>query len=285
MREKNKGKLRLKRLSAALLLAGAVLYENTTLQTSTYDFPVWNLPKEFEDYRIVQISDLHAREYGTEHCGLLEAVRRQQPDVILLTGDIAEVDKDTSKLAPLFSGLSDIAPTYFTTGNHEWSMAGAEREKLFSLLVQNHIEWLHSSYTVITRGTDKIVLAGVDDPNGPKTQKTPRQLVQQIREKEGEDVCIFVLYHRNTDLPMWSHLGVSGVFSGHVHGGIIRVPFVGGVFGTELDLFPQYDAGVFTMNKTTMLISRGLSGNRKMPLRIFNRPEIPTAVLKRQKED
>ena len=281
MKPKKTGKSAWKWISAALVLAGMVTYDNNVFCTKRYDFPIKNLPPQFENFRIVQLTDLHAKIYGAAHGELLAAVKDETPDAIFLTGDFVQGGKDVSDLMPLFMGLSQIAPAFFVTGNHEWSLSAAQREKLFSILERSGVIRLSDDYRVLRRGEEKLVIAGVDDQNGPQERKTPRELVRQIREEEGQDVCILMLCHRNTELPMWAHLKIGGVFCGHVHGGIVRLPLLGGVFGTERDFFPTYDRGLFTMNETTMLVSPGLGEHTSLPVRILNRPEVSVAILKR----
>ena len=88
-----------------------------------------------------------------------------------------------------------------------------------------------------------------------------------------------MLSHRNDELPLWAHMGVQTVLCGHGHGGIVRLPGIGAVFGTHMDLFPDYTAGLYEKDGTAMVVSRGLGGSRKLPLRIGNRPEVVTVVL------
>ena len=92
------------------------------------------------------------------------------------------------------------------------------------------------------------------------------------------DVYTVLLAHRNEDLPRWAALGVDVVLCGHAHGGVIRLPFVGGLLGTDRQLFPEFTAGLFTENCTSMVVSRGL-GNSGVPFRLFNRPHIPVVSL------
>ena len=139
---------------------------------------------------------------------------------------------------------------------------------------------LRNDFVYLERGGDVLVLGGVDDPNGPYDQKRPAQLVREIRQQYGKDAYILMLSHRNDELDLWANMGVQTVLCGHGHGGIVRLPFVGAVFGTHLDLFPDYTAGLYQKGQTSMIVSRGLGGSRKLPLRIGNRPEIVTVILK-----
>ena len=121
MQEKKRGRTHSRwLLPAALVLAGAAWFENFTLSTSTVTAACAALPEAFSGLRIVQISDLHGRRFDAESRYLLELVRLQSPDLIALTGDLADEFTDFSMLPPLLDGLTALAPTFYVTGNHEW---------------------------------------------------------------------------------------------------------------------------------------------------------------------
>ena len=122
----------------------------------------------------------------------------------------------------------------------------------------------------------------MDDPNGPADQKTPAQLFGELREEADEDAFILLLAHRNDELARWAHLGADVVLCGHAHGGIVRLPGLGGVLGTHYDLFPDYDAGLYTRGKTSMYVSPGFGGIRGLPLRFANRPALCILELRRE---
>ncbi len=190
--------------------------------------------------RIVQISDLHGKRFGKDDARLLRAVRQARPDLIALTGDFADELTELSALEPLLEGLTALAPVFYVTGNHEWVMDGAQRRELFALLDGCGVVRLRNSWRVLKSGGCRIVLAGVDDPNGPADQKTPEALVAEIRAAEGGDAFILMLAHRNDQLARWAALGVDAVLAGHAHGGIVRLPGIGPVFGTHYEFFPGF---------------------------------------------
>lgn len=266
-------------LPAALFLAGAAWFENFTLSTSTLHVRSAMLPAAFSGLRVVQISDLHGRSFDADSRYLLELVRLQSPDIIALTGDLADEFTNFSMLPPLLRGLTALAPTFYVTGNHEWVLSKEQRQRLFSLLDEAGVIRLQNAYTRLEKAGKSIILAGVDDPNGPYDQKRPAQLVREIHASAGNDAYILMLSHRNDELDLWANTGVQTVLCGHGHGGIVRLPFVGAVFGTHLDLFPDHTSGLYTKGRTQMVVSRGLGGSRKLPLRIGNRPEIVTVIL------
>jgi predicted MPP superfamily phosphohydrolase len=264
---------------ALLLLAGFTWYENDTLQCTSYTVTSARLPASFRGFRVVALSDLHGKEFGAYNTRLLSAVKSQRPSLIALCGDLCDRDDDVSRLAPLLRGLCALAPVVYVTGNHEWAMTKEQRQTLFALLDECGVTRLRNDYRVLTKSGQSIVVAGVDDPNGPADQKTPAALVEEIRAECGEDAYILTLCHRNDRLSQWAGLGVQLVLSGHAHGGVARLPYLGGVFGTRGELFPEYSGGVYREGGTTLLVSRGLGQTRWLPFRLLNRPEVATVTL------
>ena len=205
MQEKKRGRAHSRwLLPAALVLAGAAWFENFTLSTSTVTAACAALPEAFSGLRIVQISDLHGRRFDAESRYLQELVRLQSPDLIALTGDLADEFTDFSMLPPLLDGLTALAPTFYVTGNHEWVLSREKREALFSMLDAAGVVRLQNEYRLLKKGQASIVLAGVDDPNGPYDQKRPAQLVREIRQSRGRDAYILMLSHRNDELDLLS---------------------------------------------------------------------------------
>ena len=266
-------------LPAAALLAGAGWYGNKTIETSVYCFESARLPQALSGVRIIQISDLHGAQFGTEQSRLLAAAASQKPDLIALTGDLADEYHDGDGMESFISSLCGLAPVFYVTGNHEWGMTRAERTAFFEMLSRCGVVRLQNDYRVLTRGGARMVIAGVDDPNGPLERVTPAHLLRRIRENEGKDAYILMLSHRNDELLSWAGLGVDAVLCGHAHGGIIRLPFVGPVFGTHYEFFPDDAVGVYRTGNTVQLVSRGLGQSRRIPLRIGNRPELPLIIL------
>ena len=262
----------------ALLAAGFLLWGNCSLQTTETALVSPALPPAFDGLRIVELADLHGRVFGRGSRRLLAAVRRAEPDLICIDGDLFDEHTDLAMLPPLLRGLCAIAPVYYVTGNHEWRVPG-----LRGILAQMRacgVTVLQDDWRVLRRGEDALVLAGTDDPCGPAERKTPAELIADIRAEAGEAAFLLLLAHRNDQLPHWSALGVQAVLAGHCHGGVVRLPFVGGLFGTDRRLFPAWDAGLYRQGETALYVSRGL-GYTNVHFRLFNRPEVAVIVLRR----
>ena len=196
-----KRRTRLWLLPVMLAAAGFCYLDNCTVQTTFRTLRCATLPEAFSGLRIVQISDLHGRVFGKEHAALLSAVRAAKPDFIAITGDLADEDTALPSLRPLLAGLTALAPVYYVTGNHEWVISRAVRQTLCDLLDSYGVIRLENDYRVLERDGQRLVIAGVDDPNGPADQKTAPELVREIRSAYGEDVFILALCHRNDQLP------------------------------------------------------------------------------------
>ena len=263
-----------------VLLAGGLFFydQQNRIQTETITAASDRLPAGFDGYRIVQISDLHGKEFGEDNHILLEKTAELEPDLIAITGDVIDDPDQMGILEPLARGLAAIAPTFYVTGNHEWAIREAATVK--SLMEEYGVTVLSNEYLKLERGGDTIVLAGIDDPNGPYDQKTPEELSGEIHAALG-DPYVLLLAHRNEYYQVYGQCGFDLTLCGHVHGGLIRLPFTDGlVDNTRRRFFPTHTAGLYPLDGGgTLMVSRGL-GNGGISFRLFNRPHLPVIVLK-----
>ena len=231
---------------------------------------VADLPAGFSGVRILQLSDLHGAVFGKSNAALLMAVENSAPDYIFLTGDLTDSPEQKDVVKTLVPQLTGIAPVYFVSGNHDWTCGWTE--ELFTLLEESGVTVLRNEWVMLHRNGDSIVLAGAEDPNGPADMMTPEELVSAIREETGAPPTL-MLNHRNDRLELYASLGVPVVFSGHAHGGVIRLPGIGGLFGHGDTFFPENEAGLCPMGGTVMVVSRGL-GNIRGTFRFLNNPQL-----------
>lgn len=251
------------------------------LETTVTRIEPVGIPEEFDGLRIVHLSDLHGHEYGEDSARLLAMVAEQEPELIVITGDLLDQESQMAMVGPLAKGLAEIAPTFYVTGNHEWALGSAAVKELKTLLEQCGVRVLSNSYEVLKRDGASVVVAGVDDPNGYADQKTPEELYAEIGQAQS-DCFTLLLAHRNDRFDQYAAAGYDLVLSGHAHGGIVRLPFTDGLIGTQRNLLPTWTAGVYTLGNSTLFVSRGL-GNNTVPFRgfrLFNRPEIAVLELR-----
>jgi len=271
------------RLFILILLIWSV-WGNQTVQITQMPLTFPELPESFEGFRIAHVSDLHNAEFGKENEKLLTLLRQTEPDIIAITGDIVDSRRtDTGIALGFLEEAVKIAPCFFVTGNHEARISGyRDFKKDMEAL---GVSVLENRTATITREGKSLAVMGIDDPNlsndglrGSKEAVTAARIGNLLREEDG---FTLLLSHRPDLFDTYVNSGVSLVLCGHVHGGQFRLPFVGGLYAPGQGFFPEYDAGVFRAEGTTMVVSRGL-GNSAFPLRFNNRPEILLITLSRQ---
>jgi len=258
-----------------LLLAAILLHSKYALTVTHYTVSADNLPAQFDSFRIVQLSDLHGSEFGSDNGRLVKAAARLSPDIIALTGDFIESEADIATTQTLVRQLSTIAPVYFTSGNHDW--ASGAISQLRSAVNDNGGKYLSNEALVLQKDNASIVLAGVEDPNSRADLPTPDVFLQTVQKRYPNQFTI-LLAHRNDFIEKYPDLPCDLIFTGHGHGGVVRLPFAGGVFGTDLTWFPDYDAGIFQSKRYQMVVSRGLGSSPPLP-RFLNPPEIVCVTL------
>ena len=245
------------------------------LEISRYEVKSQKLPESFDGFKIVQLSDLHGAEFGEDGMGLVEKVKELEPDIIALTGDFVTDEGDLAAVKKLAGRLTELCPVYFVSGNHEFGSGLAI--KVLNILERAGVKYLSNEYLTINRGEDEILLGGVEDPLAYADMLSPDELAQKMNDA-APDAFKILLGHRNYWMTEYPELPVDLIFCGHAHGGLIRIPGVGGLIGTDRRLFPDFDAGEYNNGRYTLIVSRGLGNSVPIP-RVFNRPEIVCVEL------
>ncbi len=262
-------------LALVLTGAGLVLDSRYGLQVTEYNLYFDSLPAQFEGCCIVQLSDLHGSSFGRDNSRLAALVREQEPDLIALTGDFVEDESQLAATRGLLEGISGCAPIYWVNGNHEWvkGVLPALRELLDSCGVVR----LENGYLPVSRGGAQIVVAGAEDPNGYADMIKPDALAEKLRAEYPEDFVLW-LGHRNYWAEKYPDLPVDLILSGHAHGGIVRLPGIGGLLNVNHSLGAEYESGVYQGETFKMVVSRGLGNSIPVP-RFLNRPEVVKIIL------
>lgn len=248
------------------------------LGITTYEYKSNKLPEDFNNYSIVQISDLHSSYFGKKQENLIDAVSKTKPDLILLTGDMIDrKNTDYDSVSILFEKLVQLAPVYAISGNHELD-SSTIMSKMNTLYRTYGITLLDNTSVQISKGNSKIQIAGLKHW-GAMGCKWTSYYVEKNTPHLNNNKFGILLNHRSDMLSYFSKTNYSLVLSGHTHGGIIRLPYVGGLINNDATLFPKYDSGVFTENQTTLIVNRGLGNSNLLP-RIYNPPEIVHILLR-----
>lgn len=277
--KKHRGRGCLTALIILALIAAAAAFlikdSRDDLEISRYEVKSQKLPESFDGFKIVQLSDLHGAEFGEDGMELVEKVKELEPDIIALTGDFVTDEGDLAAVKKLAGRLTELCPVYFISGNHEFGSGLAV--KVRNILERAGVKYLSNEYLTINRGDDEILLGGVEDPLAYADMLSPDELAQKMNDA-APDAFKILLGHRNYWMTEYPELPVDLIFCGHAHGGLIRIPGVGGLIGTDRRLFPDFDAGEYNNGRYTLIVSRGLGNSVPIP-RVFNRPEIVCVEL------
>ena len=263
-----------------LILLGILLFllvflyiQNQYLVVSTYEYMNEAIPENLNGYRIVQISDLHNTNFGIGNKRLIHKIKKLNPDMIVITGDIVDgTHTDVSAAVSFVQAAVEMAPVYYVTGNHEHWLNKSDKERLFQGLKACGCVILANKYEKV----DGFYIVGLLEEN--LRDKHLPKLMEEINSKE-EDAFTVLLAHKPENFILYAENGVDLVFCGHAHGGQFILPYFGPVFSPDQGFWPKLVMGVHQKDDTTMVISRGL-GNSSFPFRLFNYPEIVCVELK-----
>jgi len=267
------------------LLVTFLVWQNNDVVITRHNYINKKLPNDFNGFKILHISDFHNKNF---HGRLTNKIKLINPDIIVITGDLIDRRKTNLILATEFvKEIVKIAPTYYVSGNHEQLSEHYKelKEELKNLNVIN----MDNSYTKINKEDSEIGLVGIADPAINQNQNTYlfensgsyiRSTLEDLNHDLKTDFNI-LLSHRPEQFNIYKEFNIDLVFSGHVHGGQIRIPFLGGILSTNQGFFPKYSEGMYKEGTKTMVVSRGL-GNSLFPFRIFNRPELVVVSLSQE---
>ena len=264
------------------ILVAWTVWGNKALMVSTISISSSRIPAAFSGFRIAQISDLHNVAFGKNNAELLKLLSESRPDIIVITGDLIDANHTDVGIALCFAQESvRIAPTYYVTGNHEATCS--QYGDLKAGLEEAGVIVLEDEAISLERGGETIALLGLADPDfmvkGDMFGEVPAMVSTKLKNLIGDESGYTILLsHRPELFETYVDGGIDLVFSGHVHGGQFRLPFIGGLVAPNQGLFPKYDAGLYTDGGTSMVVSRGI-GNSIIPFRFNNRPEIVLVEL------
>ena len=244
--------------------------ENNLLTTTNISLNIKKELGSFNNYKIVHLSDLHNKSFGKNQINITKKIKEMNPDLIFFTGDLIDSRRNGIKNGiKLLEECSNIAPTYYITGNHE-----ERAEKfipLYSELNKLNIVLLEDNKTIISKDKYNLNILGLRDRT---IQKGKKEIMNTLENMNIDDKNINILLaHRPNMIDSYNKYPIDIVFSGHAHGGQIRIPIIGGLYGPDQGKFPKYDSGFFSVANTKLVVSRGL-GNSIFPQRLFNHPEI-----------
>lgn len=270
-------------LEIALLVAFVVsiIYDSTRFVKREY---VIRSEKILKDSRIVLLSDLHNKCFGQKNEDLIKAVEEASPDFILIAGDmVTAAEKKTKYEEPieLLSVLASKYPVFYANGNHEYRIKtykevyGDLYEKYKEKLIGCGVRLLENEKVYLS--DINVEIFGLEI--GRKYYERFRQstmeedYIDNLLGKRKDGAFRLLIAHNPDYFKEYVKWGADLTVAGHLHGGVMRLPWLGGVISPMVRFFPKYDGGMFAEDDSVMVVSRGL-GMHTIPIRIFNPGEL-----------
>lgn len=263
-------------------------------QIEEYRLAFQNLPENFNGVRIACLSDLHNASYGPGNIFLRKAIRRLKPDYIMIPGDMIVGKRafDQEPAKSLMIGLAQDYKVFYSNGNHEKrvkllyeSGENTTYGEYIGDLQRHGVVYLENQSVWVNRGGQRIRITGLDlnmEYYGKLWNRKgmERKYLDRTLGDKGEKEFAILLAHNPDYFKQYALWGADLVLSGHIHGGIIRFPGLGGFISPSYKLFPTYDAGLFQEGRSRMVLSRGL-GTHTIKIRINNVPEVSFLILEK----
>ena len=258
------------------------------ISVTRYEHYSNRIPESFEGYTIAVMSDLHTNEIGEKNSILIDTIYEINPDAIMFPGDmVSSNSRHMGRTLRFINRLSLDYPVFYSCGNHELKLGTSPfTNKIYKAYRQNlrkhGVFYLNNKTVCIEKKSEKIQVTGLNLSRTYykkfRTMNLNVNTMNKIIGRNEKHVFSILLAHNPEYFETYADWGADIVFSGHIHGGIIVLPYVGGVISPSFKLFPFYDFGKFKSKKSTMYLSRGL-GSHTIPVRVFNEPEIMLITL------
>ena len=276
--------------AAVVLLILAIFAFDTSLMVRKYSIEVEEIETPI---RFALVTDLHSCYYGENQADLIDAIAAENPDVILLSGDIFDDVKEDTNTELFLAGIADKYPCYYVTGNHECWGGKYRFNNQMAILEKYNIPVLSGEVVTLDVKGEIISLCGVDDPDvymvktdletdpeGYIQAQTNKEAfftdqLEHVSEAASYDNYTILLSHRPEYYETYTVYDFDLVLCGHAHGGQWRIPgILNGLYAPHQGIFPKYAGGRYDSENMTMIVSRGLARETTRVPRIFNRPEL-----------
>ncbi|HEX9024831.1 MAG TPA: metallophosphoesterase [Clostridium sp.] len=270
-------------ISSLALLSALIYFDNTLIKVSRYKIKSDKIPKGFNNFKIVHLSDLHSYGFKNYNIQLIKKINNENPNIIVMTGDMVnKYDTNFEKFLNLSEALSKKYDIYYILGNHEVRLKKDDLDFIIQKLKKFGIKVLSNEKVNIMRKKDYINIYGMDIPlsyykiiNKPSDVE---EIINGVLNKCNEKEYNILLAHNPLYFEEYAKNNVDITLSGHVHGGMIRLPFIGALLSPERKFFPKYSSGVYEVNNKKLIVSTGI-GHSRPGVRLFNRPEIVSITL------
>ena len=264
---------------------GLIYISTNVIKTKKYQVENSKLPEEFDGLKIAHISDVHSKIFGKDNFGVIDIVIKENPDVVIMSGEIIDKrEEDIEKFVSMYKKIYERYPTYYSIGNHERKLGWKKYKKYLKMLQMCGVHVIINGSEKLIKNDKHIIINALKfrENMQPKvlTKEKEEEFISYMKNKlknlDTKDFNILIA-HDPENFKMYKQLGVDLVFSGHVHGGLIRFGKIC-LLSPRRTFFPKYSYGKNTEENTTIITSAGM-GKATLPIRLFNRPEIVIVTL------
>ena len=271
-----------------ILFFSLMIYiSNNWLKVTKYTVKNNKLPNSMNNLKIAHISDVHGKLFGKNNEKFISKIKEINPDIVIMSGDIIDDScEDVEEYVKYFKEIYQNYPTYYSIGNHERKLEYSKYKKYVELLRKNGAKVIINGSMEYQKNNEKIVINALKfrENMQPKilTDERKQKYIKYMKTKLKDldkDKFNILIAHDPENFELYEKLGVDLVFSGHVHGGLIRLGKLC-LLSPRRKFFPKYSYGKYKLNTTTLITSSGI-GNATIPIRMFNQPEIVEVILKK----
>lgn len=268
-----------------------IIREISTFKVTHYEIISKKLNKNMKEKKIVFISDLHNYSYGKGNGKLIRAIEQENPDIILSAGDLLVGKKNkSSKPAEKFvESLAKRFSIYCGNGNHEQRMKeetvvyGKQYEEYRESLIKSGANLLENDSVLCEWEGKNVRISGLEIPLSYYRKFSRKKLsleeIESCLGKADKDTFEILLAHNPVHAEVYAEWGADLILSGHLHGGIVRIPFLGGIITPQMRFFPKYSGGLYEIGEKSIVVSKGL-GIHSIPIRLFNEAEVIVLHIK-----
>lgn len=248
----------------------AVIRQNDQLEKTFYQV---KSSKVIDNIRVVCISDMHLKEFGEGNERLISEIEKLSPDIVAVVGDMnMESEPDNYDcVISLCEKLNEIAPVYYSLGNHELDAILFSNSKIYKDIKAAGISILNNEYETITVGGTPIDVIGLSQ--GPAQYNSyGREFFEKAMAADDNFKLVLTHYPENF-MGTLDDYEIDLALAGHAHGGQVRLPWIGGLYSADQGFLPELCDGYHEIGNSKLIITRGLGKSGKVP-RINNKPEI-----------
>ncbi|MEE0037936.1 MAG: metallophosphoesterase [Lachnospiraceae bacterium] len=268
-----------------LLIGCFILWQHFELKKFRITSYEYQTDKITQSVNFAVVADLHAHVYGRDNDILIQKIKEQKPDIILVPGDmiVSRYPETYETAYQTFEKLTEIAPVYFSNGNHESRVSKVPVMQTEAFLeYENRVRKLgvhilnNASEEVILYG-GKFCISGLEIPlecyGKGSYEPLPEHFIRDVLGDAKQDSVQILMAHNPMFAKEYAEWGADVSVCGHTHGGLVRIPGIGSVISPQFELFPKYDAGEFNFGDRKVYVSKGL-GTHTFHIRVFDRAEV-----------